>query len=225
MTRPYFKKTLTLCEDGNMPSTWNSNQANAMSSASCPTSTEKSWHPATSSIGIGKHWKKKHKRQQAPGHHHEQWPLLVNDLSSPHPRWGCSSERKLDSGVPAKELQVVCPNSQVGNLHYSGTPHTGVCLRCLVSPQAPATCTGKSSTPSSLVHDTPLISSTRHMHGRTRTHTQCNAYRDRSPGIVTTSMLKSLKWTSLDYLNNKDNTTHLLMLYKINSSFVVYIRA
>ena len=39
MTRPYFKKTLTLSvsENGNTPGKWNSTQANAASSASCLT--------------------------------------------------------------------------------------------------------------------------------------------------------------------------------------------
>ena len=46
------------------------------------------------------------KCQQVPGHHHQLWPPLVC------PCWGCSRKRKLDSGVPAKELQGVFPKSQ-----------------------------------------------------------------------------------------------------------------
>ena len=37
-TRPYFKKTLILSKNGNTCGKWNLTQANAMSSASCPTS-------------------------------------------------------------------------------------------------------------------------------------------------------------------------------------------
>ena len=48
MTRPYFKKTMTLSENGSKPSKWNSTRAN-MSFTLCPTSKTKFGHPATSS--------------------------------------------------------------------------------------------------------------------------------------------------------------------------------
>ena len=114
MTRPYFNKTLTLSENGITCGKWNLTQANTMSSASCPTSKEKSWHPATSSTGNTGN----NKCQQVPGHHHQQWSVLV------YLCWGYSSMRKWDSGVPVKQLQGVYskskrPKPQWYALHWS----------------------------------------------------------------------------------------------------------
>ena len=65
--------------------------------------------------------------------------------------------RTLDSGVPVKELMGVYPKSQVSDQHYSGMPHIGVCLGCLVSPQAQGhPTTWKRTMTSSQVHDQQL---------------------------------------------------------------------
>ena len=91
------------------------------------------------------------KCQHVPGHHYQLWPLLD------HRRWGRSSKRKPNRGVPVKELQSMYPKSQVGDLHHNGTAHIGVCLGCLVSKQAQShPFTGKSTMTSSQVNHQQL---------------------------------------------------------------------
>ena len=69
------------------------------------------------------------KSQQVSENHHQQWLLLV------HPRWGCSKKSKLNSGVPAKELQDHIPNVKLATNTTTVEPHIRVCLSCLGSPQ------------------------------------------------------------------------------------------
>ena len=106
-TRPNIKNILTFSRNGDTNGKWNLTPANATSSASCPTSKK------SPDIKLLSPWantgNNKCACQQVPGHHNQQWPLLV------HPYWWCSSRRKPDSGVPAKKFQGVYSKSQVGD--------------------------------------------------------------------------------------------------------------
>ena len=133
---------------------------------------------------MGKHWK-----QQVPA---STWASPSTVTSPGLPCWGCSSMRKMDSGVPVKEFQGVYSKSHISDLHYDGTPLIGVRLGCLGSPQAKGHSTvGKSSTTSNQVHEQPGTWPTT-THGQITRHFYIHAWKsevDKSGTQKTTDLL------------------------------------